>query len=230
MNLWTFINPILGGQPTRLPAAALPVEGQPGEWFSLTRPDSGEVGVRLYRREDLLHHLGAVLYRAEGRGEPLEDGGGFLLYPEARLLAIEPAWSPAVAASWAVDCAERTLPHLEAALPGEERPRRALEIARRGLQVETPTALVVSAGDAVIRATREHHKTRHLFAPAREAVVTVVAARTGMAPAWECAQHTAEVSRWVAADQASQDSEFEWQTQRFLEYLEWNPTPLPLFA
>ncbi len=230
MELWAFVNPTTGGQPTRLPAAALPEPGRPGEWFSLTRPDSGEVGVRLYRREDLLHHLGAVLYRAEGRGEPIEDSGGFLLYPEARLLVIEPAWSPAVAASWAVDCAERTLPHLEAALPGEERPRRALEIARRGLQVETPTALVHAAGTTVSRATLERPELRHLLAPAREAVLTVLAARTGLAPAWECAQDAAEASRWVVPDPASQEAEFRWQTERLLEYLEWDPRPEPLFA
>jgi hypothetical protein len=51
--------------------------------------------------------------------------GGTLSDANHRLLAV-----------WAADCAEHVLPYFEAVLPGDERPRRAIELARAWVRGE----------------------------------------------------------------------------------------------
>ena len=66
-------------------------------------------------------------------------------------------------AAWAADCAEHVLHYFEQARPGDERPRRAIELARAWARGEiTMTPARTAAGHANAAA-------REVFGPAREA-------------------------------------------------------------
>jgi len=63
--------------------------------------------------------------------------GGTLLDSDHRLLAV-----------WAADCAEHVLHFFEAARPGDDRPRRAIELARAWARGDAMPAEAASAGRA----------------------------------------------------------------------------------
>jgi hypothetical protein len=78
--------------------------------------------------------------------------GGTLGDDEHHLLAI-----------WAADCAEHVLPYFEDARPGDERPRRAIELVRAWARGEIAMMQARAAGGHAMAAARE------LVGPAREA-------------------------------------------------------------
>src|SRR5438132_13659804 len=88
--------------------------------------------------------------------------------PDPRLVTIRRGGTLADAdhhllAVWAADCAEHVLHYFEQARPGDERPRRAIELARAGRPGElTMTPARTAAGHANAAA-------RDLFGAAREA-------------------------------------------------------------
>jgi len=70
--------------------------------------------------------------------------GGSLRDDDHRLLAI-----------WAADCAEHVLQHVEQARPGDDRPRRAIELARAWARGEIPWAAARSAAGHANGAARD---------------------------------------------------------------------------
>src|SRR5215210_8456974 len=66
-------------------------------------------------------------------------------------------------AMWAADCAEHVLHHFERARPGDERPRRAIELARAWARGEITMTPARTAGGHANAAARD------LFGAAREA-------------------------------------------------------------
>src|SRR6185312_14629788 len=93
--------------------------------------------------------------------------GGTLTDADHHLLAV-----------WAADCAEHVLDHFEQARPGDERPRRAIELARAwALGGVTMTEARTAAGHANAAARDLRGAARHAgFAAAQAAAVAHVAA------------------------------------------------------
>jgi hypothetical protein len=93
--------------------------------------------------------------------------GGTLQDDDHRLLAV-----------WAADCAEHVLPLFERVRPGDERPRRAIELGRAWAKGEIPWADArTAAGHANAAARDLHGAERHAaYAAAQAAAVGHVAA------------------------------------------------------
>ena len=93
--------------------------------------------------------------------------GGTLTDASHHLLAI-----------WAAACAEHVLPYFEAVQSNDERPRRAIELARAWARGEvTMTASRTAAGHAMAAARPLHGAARHAaFAAGQAAAVAHVAA------------------------------------------------------
>jgi hypothetical protein len=115
---------------------------------------------------------------------------------------------------FACDCAERVLPIFEEEYPNDNRPRQAIETARRF---------------ALGKATQEELATAEATARAIAAATATAAAeaawaatRATAATVWGAATRARAATVWVAA---TWDAEREWQKKRFIELLDSIPNP-----
>lgn len=169
---------------------SLPHDGEPGDWM----PPIQDValckrGYHLCRSTDLIQWLGPRIYVAEYRGQRV-DGEDKIVVSEARLLRHIEGWGERTARLFACDCAERVLPIFEREHVDDDRPRCAIETARRFADGEV---------------------TREQLAAARDAA---------WATAEDAARDAAEDTAWDAARAAAWAAERQWQTTRLMEYLE----------
>jgi hypothetical protein len=126
-------------------AWALPTDDAPGAWMPpIPDPVPCERGYHLCRPGDLVSWLGPAFYEAEARGARI-DADDKIVVAEARLLRRVARWTPEVARAFATDCAARVLPLFERARPGDDRPRRAILVAR---DPAASAAARAAAGDA----------------------------------------------------------------------------------
>ena len=191
----------------------LPANGQPGQWMPLIQGKliPCERGYHLCRPQDLLHWLGPALYEAEYQGERI-DSGTKVVVRRARLLRCLSTWNEVSARLFACDCAEHVLPLFEHRVPGDDRVRRCIEVARRY---------------ACIKATSEE------LAAARAAARDAAWDAAGDAgdAAWDAARAAAGAAAWAAARDAAWDAardaawaaagaaEREWQREVLMGYL-----------
>ena len=129
--------------------------------------------------------------------------GGTLLDDDHRLLAL-----------WAADCAEHVLPHFEQARPNDDRPRRAIDLARAWARGEVTWAVArTAAGHANAAARDLRGASRHAaYAAGQAAAVGHVAAHELGAAAYAI-----RAVRAAAPDQESQAAgrvECQWQRAR----------------
>ena len=176
----------------------LPKGKRPGKWMpAIVNLILCERGYHLCRREDLIHWLGPTVWVAEGRGEKLLDHDK-VVFTQARLLRRLDTWTERTARLFAADCAEAVLPLFEKDCPNDNRPRSAVEAARkfaRGKISEKELyAACVAARDAARAAAR---------AAARDA-------------AWAAARDAARAAAWDAAWAA----ESKWQLEKLREALD----------
>ncbi len=109
----------------------LPHDGQPGDWLEVKgQLVPCENGLHLCREQDLVGWLGPAIYEAEYEGEMVEHEDKVVVR-KARLLRRLDAWNERTARLFACDCAERMLSIYERDYPGDQRPRQAVEVARR---------------------------------------------------------------------------------------------------
>jgi hypothetical protein len=102
----------------------------PGKWMPVIK---GKLipcknGYHLCREKDLLGWLYESIYEAEYRGEMIE-GKDKIVVREARLLR-RMNWDERIARLFACDCAETVLPIFEKQYPKDDRPRKAIGVAR----------------------------------------------------------------------------------------------------
>lgn len=76
----------------------------------------------------LVEWLGPTIWEAEHDGECV-DAGDKIVVRRARIVRQLP-WTDRTARLFACDCAERVLPIYERECPGDNRPRRAVDVAR----------------------------------------------------------------------------------------------------
>lgn len=228
---------------------SMPQDGQRGCWM---RPIKGQLtdtnGYHLYRARDILNWLGPAIYEAERRGDRLATEKDVVVQ-EARLIRLIPAWNEETARDFAADCADHVLPIFEGQRPRDDRPRRAIEMARLfALGLATVEEL------AAAWSTARDVMTADLLTVSGDALAAARAAAMSAAvgPGWSAvsaAQDTAHAAReaaawaatrvaakgnWGATDLAERgmlrDSmaaawasaerrERVWQTERLLAYL-----------
>jgi hypothetical protein len=117
-------------------------------------------------------------------------------------------------ALWAADCAEHVLPHFEQARPGDERPRRAIELGRSWARGE------VSWWDARTAAGHANAAARDLHGAARHAGYAVgQAAAVGHVAAHElgAAAYAIRAAQAAAPDAEGEEAgrlECQWQRDR----------------
>jgi hypothetical protein len=126
--------------------------------------------------------------------------GGTLQDTDHRRLAI-----------WAADCAEHVLDHFERARPGDDRPRRAIELARAWARGEvTMTQARTAAGHANAAARDLSGASRHAaFAAGQAAAVAHVAAHELGAAAY--AIKAARAAAPEGEGESAGDLECRWQ-------------------
>jgi len=133
---------------------SLPSDGEPGEWMTA----EGELelcanGYHYCREGALLEWLQAELYEVEIRGDRLYDeemGKGCAR--EMRFLRRVEAWNERTQRLFACDCAERVLPICEQNYPDDDRPRKAIAVARRYAEGNATIEELDAAGDAAFAA------------------------------------------------------------------------------
>lgn len=119
-------------------------------------------------------------------------------------------------AAWAAACAEHVLPYFEREKPGDDRPRRAIELVRAWTQGKaTMTQARTAAGHANAAARDRRGAARHAaFAAAQAAAVAHVAAHELGAAAYAIkAARAAAADAGVDAETASRQ-EGRWQREQ----------------
>jgi len=124
---------------------------------------------------------------------------------EARLLRRFEMWDDRTARLFACDCAERALPLFESERPDDNRPREAIEVARRYANGEATNEELTAAADASWAASWDA-----AWNAARAAAWN--AARVAAWAAWNEARAATWAATWAA--------EREWQYARLCEYLD----------
>ena len=150
-------------------------------------------GLHATTADNLVPFINAELWRVESGGEHLwhEDTslGRKFVCRRLRTVELVEAWNERTARLFAADCAERVLPMFDAQSPNDDRPRRAIETARRFANGEATRGELAAAGAA-----------------ARDAAG---------AAAWAAARAAAR----AAAGAAARAAERGWQNRRLAEML-----------
>ena len=117
-------------------------------------------------------------------------------------------------AMWAADCAEHVLPHFERARPGDDRPRRAIDLGRAWARGEIPWAEArTAAGHANAAARDLRGAARHAaYAAGQAAAVGHVAAHELGAAAY--AIRAAKAAAPDDDGEAAGRQECQWQRDR----------------
>jgi len=172
-------------------------------------------GIHLCRDGDLLSWLGPVIWEAEADGETIEQADK-VVARRARVIR-RTAWDERSARLFAADCADRVLHLFESARPGDDRPRRAIEVARMFAEGMATDASRAAAWDAAGAAAGDAAWATWAAAYAAWDAARAAAGAAAGDAAWAtwAAAHAAR----AAAGAAAWDAERGWQTARLLEVL-----------
>lgn len=220
----------------------LPSRGRSGRWLPPVRGDlvACANGYHLVTLQQIHYWYGPEIWVAEGRGDSLACEDKYV-WRQARLLA-RTGWNARTAREYACDCAEHVLPRFEDACPQDDRPRRAIEVARRYARGQATDDEQVDAWKAAWSAAEEARTIGAAWAAA-----TAAAWVTGE-PAWAAARDASwsavAAAAWAtqefatlaatrktvrvavrAAGTAAGSAERRWQTRRLAFYLRgaWSP-------
>jgi hypothetical protein len=184
-----------------------PTKRGPGRWKYARGPlVLCENGLHLCRAKDLVSWLGPEIWEAEYEGE-IVDGGDKVVVRKARLVRKCDRWDERTARLFACDCAEHVLPVFEKQRPGDDRPRKAIETARRYANGKATKKELGAARVAAYDAVRD------AGAAALDAGTAAWAAARDAA--WAAARDAG-----AAAEAAARDAEREWRVVRLMEYLD----------
>jgi hypothetical protein len=204
----------------------LPKGKRPGKWMKVT----GDLvpcknGLHVMRLGDLLVWAAKHLYEVEVRGEvlPADDK---VVARQARVLRKVDTWNDRNLRLFACDCAERVLPLFEKDHPNDNRPRAAIETARRFANGQATWEELDAARAAVAAAWAAWDAAR----AAAWAAAWDAAWDAAKAAAWDAAGAAAGDAAWDAAWDAvdardaawdaARDDERDWQLQRLAAYLD----------
>jgi len=218
MNYYKILN--ADGEPCNGGSGAwhLPKGKRPGRWMPRLRNIIPcKRGYHLVEAKDILQWLqGDYIYLAEGRGEHVEHGGNKHVFSQARL--IRQAMGPRAIRLFAADCAEHVLHLWTAKYPGDDRPARAIEAARRFAHGEIDKEQLDAAGTAAGTAAGAA-----AGAAAWAAAGAAAGDATGdaaWAATWAAAGDATGDAAGDATGDAAGDAENSWQFTRLIDYLE----------
>jgi hypothetical protein len=121
---------------------------KPGSWMpAIKNPVLCERGYHLSERKDVMGWLNETLYEAEYRGE-IVRGNDKIAVEQARLLRPIPGCNERTLRLYACRVAEDVLPLFESRYPGDDRPRKAIETARRYAMGEATDEVLAAACSA----------------------------------------------------------------------------------
>jgi hypothetical protein len=167
-----------------------PVEG---EWLQVKGTlIPCERGLHVCKGEEqLLSWLGPAIWTVEVDGEQIEldEDMPKLVVRRARLVQRVETWNDRTARLFAADCAERSVQSYERSYPNDQRPRDAVNTARRFANGNATAQELDAAGDAA-------------WAAARAAAWAAAGAAAGDA-AWDAAWAAAGDAAWAAAGDAA---------------------------
>lgn len=126
---------------------------------------------------------------------------------------------------WGADCAAHVLPIFEREMPGDTRPREAIEAARGFARGTVSDAALAAARDATMDATMDATRAAAWAA-------ALAAARAAASDARAAARDAARAAAWVATRAAAsdaEDAEKAWQLDRLCCWMsEQEPQDWPL--
>ena len=126
-------------------------------------------------------------------------------------------------ATWAADCAGRVLPHFEKRLPGDNRPRKAVEAARAWARTGVFRMADVRRysldAHAAARQIETVHPARSAARAAGQAIASAHVGRHAVAAAIYAATAVRDAADPTKAD-AAMLKERKWQYRRLLELAE----------
>ena len=197
----------------------------PGRWRSVRGPlVPCQNGLHPCREQDLVKWLAPALWEVETDGEIIEASDK-VVARRARIVRRVETWNDRTARLFAADCAEHVLPLFEAERPNDDRPRKAIEAARRfanGEATQEERAAAEAAAGAAARAAAEAAAGTAAWDAARAAARAAAWTATGTAAgtaARAAAGAAAGDAAGAAARAAARDAEREWQTARLTWYL-----------
>jgi hypothetical protein len=160
-------------------------------------------GIHYCRRDQLVTWLGPAIWLFEdGSPEETVDAGDKMVTRRGRIVERVESWNDTTARLFAADCAEAVLPIFESDRPGDDRPRRAIEVARMFARGECGAAARDAAWAAAWAAARD----------AAWAAAWDAAWAAAGAAARDAARAAARAAAWAAAGAA--------QTELLFDYLE----------
>ena len=123
---------------------------KPGIWFEVEGPlVPCQTGLHLCQFKDLVVWLDEKIWVAEpAPGTETIVCDDKVVVRKARLIKKLDAWNEKTARLFAADCAERVLPIYEERFPGEDRPRKAIEAARKYADKKITKKMLAAARDA----------------------------------------------------------------------------------
>jgi hypothetical protein len=123
---------------------------EPGTPLSVEGPiEMCKRGLHLCREGDLVEWLGPEIWEVEvPEGTETIVGNDKVCVRTAVLVRKIETWNERTARLFAADCAERVLPIFEARYPDDDRPRKAIETARKYARGEATNEELIAAGAA----------------------------------------------------------------------------------
>ena len=202
-NYWKFLTAD-GNGPVSGNEWHLPKGKRPGKWMPKI---AGKlvlcrVGYHAFQRPQALGWINARLFEVEVKGDGLHESGvdGKSAFAEMRLVRELTNWNDRTARLFATDCAASVLGLYEKAMPKDDRPRKAIEVARlfaEGRATGTELDAARAAGAAARAAARAAGAAAR--AAARDAGA---AARAAAWAAGDAAWAAARDAAWAAGDAA----------------------------
>jgi len=182
-----------------------------GEWFQVTpgRLRACEHGIHVCRPDQITAWLSDELHLIEvaDRFQRIECEDKVVVR-RARLVRQLP-WDESSGRMLTADFAEHVLPLFERVHPEDDRPRRAIEVARARAMGKVGDAAWAAAGDAAWAAAGD----------AAWAAAGDAARAAAGAAAWAAARDAARAAAGAAAWAAARDAERQWQGARLIEAL-----------
>jgi len=188
---------------------------KPGRWMPrIENIVPCERGYHVFQRKDIFLWVNATLYEDEVRGETI-DHEDKTVAQSARLIRPIPGCNERALRLHACRVAEDVLPIFEQAYPDDDRPRKAIETARRHADGKATPEELAAARDAARAATWDAAAARAAAGAAARAAADAAAAdaaraaadaaRAAAAAAWAAAWAAARAAAdaaWAAADAA----------------------------